>query len=122
MPKNIKLNRADVEWLLATHENGQGPIDWHEESQRMRQGLDFRGANFRGENLSYLPLARMRGGRWAMTKEKRSAVAVHLEKANLEGANLQGAELWGAHLQEANLLEAYLLKARLEGAQLPVVC
>lgn len=27
--KNVKLNRADVEWLLATHENGQGPVNWN---------------------------------------------------------------------------------------------
>jgi len=25
--KDIKLNRADVEWLLATHMNGRGPVD-----------------------------------------------------------------------------------------------
>src|SRR5947207_982956 len=24
--KDIKLNRADVEWLLATHESGRGPV------------------------------------------------------------------------------------------------
>jgi len=28
--KDIKLNRADVEWLLATHENGLGPVDWND--------------------------------------------------------------------------------------------
>src|SRR6266571_3934678 len=27
---DIKLSRADVEWLLATHENGRGPVDWNE--------------------------------------------------------------------------------------------
>src|SRR5438132_243837 len=27
--KDIKLSRADVEWLLMTHENGRGPVDWH---------------------------------------------------------------------------------------------
>jgi hypothetical protein len=29
--KGEKLNRADIEWLLATHENGRGPIDWSDE-------------------------------------------------------------------------------------------
>ena len=24
--KDVKLNRADVEWLLVTHENGRGPL------------------------------------------------------------------------------------------------
>src|SRR5215472_11624519 len=32
--KDIKLTRADVEWLLATHENGKGPVDWSDSSQR----------------------------------------------------------------------------------------
>ena len=26
--KDIKLSRADIEWLLATHEDGRGPVDW----------------------------------------------------------------------------------------------
>ena len=26
--RGVKLNRADVEWLLASHESGQGPIEW----------------------------------------------------------------------------------------------
>lgn len=35
--KDIKLSRADVEWLLATHENGHGPVVWDNESQRERK-------------------------------------------------------------------------------------
>src|SRR5947209_8311155 len=57
-----KLTRADIEWLLATHENGRGPIDWNDESQRDRMGLDLRGADLSGMDLSQLPLARMCGG------------------------------------------------------------
>src|SRR5436305_11069128 len=38
--KDIKLSRADIEWLLTTHENKRGPIDYHDESQRGRRGLD----------------------------------------------------------------------------------
>src|SRR5437763_83644 len=38
--KDIKLSRADVEWLLVAHENGRGPIDWSDEKQREREGLD----------------------------------------------------------------------------------
>src|SRR5437588_12464952 len=34
--RDIKLNRADIEWLLATHEDGRGPIDWDDKSQRRR--------------------------------------------------------------------------------------
>lgn len=55
--KGIKLNRADVEWLLATHENGRGPVNWFDNSQRERKGLDLRGADLRGEYLRMLPLA-----------------------------------------------------------------
>jgi hypothetical protein len=29
--KDIRLSRADVEWLLAAHENGRGPVDWSDE-------------------------------------------------------------------------------------------
>ncbi len=58
--KDIKLNRSDVEWLLATHEDGHGPVDWNDDSQREREGLDLRGANLDQANLSDLPLARSR--------------------------------------------------------------
>ena len=34
--KGIKLNRADIEWLLVTHENGRGPVDWNDIEQRWR--------------------------------------------------------------------------------------
>lgn len=63
--RGVKLSRADVEWLLATHENGRGPIDWGDESQRDRFGLDLRGADLRQVNLRGLPLACMLGAlRW----------------------------------------------------------
>ncbi len=26
--KDVRLSRADVEWLLITHEQGRGPIEW----------------------------------------------------------------------------------------------
>src|SRR5438132_13437883 len=42
--KGMKLSRADIEWLLATHEN-RGPVDWSDEIQHEREGLDLRGAN-----------------------------------------------------------------------------
>jgi hypothetical protein len=56
--KGMTLSRADVEWLLATHENGRGPVDWSDENQRTRTGLDLRGSELRKTNLSSLPLAR----------------------------------------------------------------
>src|SRR6266705_971187 len=47
--KEIKLSRADVEWLLATHESSGlcGPVNWKHENQRDREGLDLRGADLR---------------------------------------------------------------------------
>jgi hypothetical protein len=49
--KDIKLDRADVEWLLATHESRDkvGPVWWEQEKgtprDKRRTGLDLRGAN-----------------------------------------------------------------------------
>ena len=55
--EGVELTRADVEWLLATHENGRGPVDWDDPTQRRRRGLDLHGAVLTGVNLRYLPLA-----------------------------------------------------------------
>ncbi len=61
--RGMKLGRADVEWLLATHENGLGPVDWSDEkSLYERKGLDLRGADLRRVNLDGLLLACMHGG------------------------------------------------------------
>jgi len=125
--KGISLSRADVEWLLAMHENGRGPVVWDEEKdkpeQDRRTGLDLRGAQLRQVNLSRLPLAYMRGGltddEWLrVTKEQRSMAAVQLQKAALQGAKLQRANLNKAQLQGAILLQAQLQKASLVEAQL----
>ncbi len=141
--KDIQLSRADMEWLLAMHESGGifGPVDWNDESQRQREGLDLRGANLRQANLSGLPLARIRGGltveeSLVATGEQRDRAALlaneaylteaqgayftgaQLQEANFAGAQLQKADLTGAQLQEANLSWAQLQKADLTGAQL----
>lgn len=121
--RNITLNRADVEWLLVTHENGKGPVDWSNESQLQREGLDLRGVNLSQENLSGLPLTRMRSGllpgEWqTSTEEQRSASVVHLEATNLASAQLQGAELAAAQLQNVSLVGAQLQGATLRWAQL----
>ncbi|TMD57967.1 MAG: hypothetical protein E6I91_21890, partial [Chloroflexi bacterium] len=62
--KDVKLSRAEIEWLLAAHESGgiRGPVDCSDERQRMRKGLDLRGAHLQEEDLSGLPLARIRCG------------------------------------------------------------
>ena len=140
--KDIKLSRADVEWLLITHENGRGPVDWSDEGQRGREGLDVRGANLRQVDLSNLPLAHFCGGmprdawdafvdqramyavtEYAVTKEQRVTIAMLMAHADLIGAHLEEVNLTGAHLEEAHFCDvhlegAYLIEAHLEGADL----
>jgi len=121
--KDIKLTRADIEWLLANHENGRGPVDWADEQQRERLGLDLRGANLRNVDLRNLPLTRMLGGlsrkKWqAATLEQRNMAAVHFEEANLSEAHLEEAILQGAHLERATLREAQMQEANLFRAHL----
>ena len=121
--KGIRLHRADVEWLLATHEKGRGPVYWTDESQRSRQGLDMRGADLSQEDLRGLPLACMQGGlafgEWVdATEEQRNMAAVRMQKASLSEAQLQEAHLGDAQLQKANLSGAQLPGADLRKAQL----
>src|SRR5205823_8413413 len=119
----VTLSRADVEWLLATHEDRHGPTDWSDKRERTHPGLDLRGADLRQVNLSGLPLARMLGGRnWVAqfppTDEQRDIARLHLEGADLGGAHLEEAFLGGAHLEEAFLGGAHLEGADLTGAHL----
>jgi uncharacterized protein YjbI with pentapeptide repeats len=119
--KTIKLNRADVEWLLATHEHGRGPLDWSDEHQCERTGLDLRGADLSQADLHDLPLAHMLGGltwypRNSELPEQLDMAAVHLERADLSGAHLEGACLRSAHLEKVRLSGAHLEEADLSGA------
>lgn len=121
--KGWKLSRADVEWLLATHENGLGPLVWSDPHQRNRRGLDLRGADLCGVNLNHLPLTGLIGGLdtaegQEITTQQRKAAAVHLEGASLRGADLSGAVLYNASLQDASLQGATLSQARLRWATL----
>ena len=98
----IGLTRADIEWLLATHEDERGPIDWADPAQRTRSGLDLRGARLSGLDLRGLPLAGLIGGlpehEWRNASPRQiEAAALHLERADLSEAHLEGALLEGAH-------------------------
>ncbi len=123
--KGMKLSRADIEWLLATHENGRGPVDWSSERDLYeRRGIDLRGADLRGVDLSGLPLTRMQGGLTLKesreaTDEQRRLAAVDLQEAILYTAQLQGATLTFAQLQHADLRHAQLQHTNLYGARLP---
>ncbi len=126
--KGVKLSRADVEWLLATHESGgsRGPVDWSDESQRTREGIDLCGADLSYLDLRHLPLARLRGGLSLdqhPSKEERNKAAILLKGADLRYAHLEGANLYWADLRDADLWrarveEASLNRARLQGAYL----
>jgi uncharacterized protein YjbI with pentapeptide repeats len=137
----MKLERADVEWLLATHDRGQGPVDWNDEKDREREGLDLRGADLRDVNLCNLPLARMNCGSkvrfYFLGIEEQHALAEEviantdldfeniylkmkwpLEKIYPHGAHFEGANLEEAHLEGAVLNGVHLEGARLFGARL----
>jgi uncharacterized protein YjbI with pentapeptide repeats len=126
----IPLDRADVEWLLATHESGglRGPVAWSDASQWLREGLDLRGADLRGVDLrsdypAGLPLTRLRAGltttEWrAATPEQREAAAVHLEGATLVEAHLELARLRDARCADADLRRVQLQGARAQGIRL----
>lgn len=123
-----KLSRGDLEWLLATHDNGSGPVDYSDVSQRKRRGLDLRSADLRQVDLRNLPLARMYGGlpwdEWEQAnEEQRKMAAVLMEGADLRCAHLEQAYLGAADLKQANLEGAHLERAlliwaHLEGAKL----
>jgi uncharacterized protein YjbI with pentapeptide repeats len=115
--KEVKLERGDVEWLLATHENGRGPVDWEDVGQRGREGLDLRGADLCGVDLRHLPLARLRAGLYwgeeeeELTRVKLDSAAVHMENVDLRGAHLEGARMYSAYLQKAAFHGTYLMEA-----------
>jgi uncharacterized protein YjbI with pentapeptide repeats len=103
--KGIKLSRADVEWLLSTHEDGSNTADRSAGIRREHEGLDLRGADLQRVNLRELPL---KGSYLSKT---------HLEGADLSFANLDGAELSSTHLDNADLYGAHL-----EGTFLNLAC
>jgi len=121
--KSIKLNRADVEWLLATCENEYALAGPNDGIQRGQRELDLRGADLRHVDLRDLPLMRMRGGltwgEWRIaTEEQRIKAAVLMQGTDLSWAHLEGAILSGGQFSGANLSWAYLVEANLYGAKL----
>lgn len=123
-----KLTRADIEWLLATHESKGtvGPVQPDPEKDAAyatrRDGLDLSGANLERLDLHGLPLTRLWSGYsnpWGnRTPEQRQVAAINLRGANLRDAQLEGAMLCDAHLEGATLWNAHLEGADLTDAQL----
>jgi uncharacterized protein YjbI with pentapeptide repeats len=112
---SIKLDRADVEWLLATYESDgvHGPVDWEQErkkpEERRRQGISLVDADLTEANLRNLPLA-------CTTLSYANLARAHLEGASLAGAVLRDAELTDAHLEQTRLDSANLESANLRRA------
>lgn len=131
---SIRLTRADVEWLLATHESRgvTGPVIWEDEKDKLvefrRVGLDLRGADLGAASLNGLPLSCLIGygnygpGKswlWAdATEDQRALAAIQLDFAMLRGTHLEGAYLSKVHLVGTYLVGARLEHARLEHAHL----
>jgi uncharacterized protein YjbI with pentapeptide repeats len=121
--RGIKLSRADIEWLLATHDNGQGPVDWSDITQRSRKGLDLRGGDLRNVNLNDLPLSCISGSlnqddRKLATEEQRKIAEVYLEGSSLRHTHLENADLYRAHLEKTYLHGVYFEHTYLRGAHL----
>jgi uncharacterized protein YjbI with pentapeptide repeats len=116
--KGMRLSRADVEWLLADEEERNSQERTGGGDSRKPPGLDVRGADLSGVDLSHLPLVRLHAGlsleegRHA-TVEQSGQAAANLAKADLSYAQLQRAQMSWAALDEAVLVEAHL-----EGADL----
>ncbi|MGH2486086.1 MAG: pentapeptide repeat-containing protein, partial [Ktedonobacterales bacterium] len=106
--EGIKLDRADIEWLLTTHESRgmRGPVDASDEKQSEREGLNLAGVDLQKSKLDGLPLAR------ATFNE------AHLEQTNLSNAQLEEADFQNAHLEAAVLIDANLKGAALADAHL----
>jgi uncharacterized protein YjbI with pentapeptide repeats len=131
--KGMKLDRADLEWLLSTIDSEPGSETWSDEKAKEHAGLDVRGADLHHADLHGLPLTQLRGGLkiddWYKENKEQGSMAVvlmggtnlieaQLKGADLAGAHLEGAYLNGAHLEGANLAGADLEGANLNGAHL----
>jgi uncharacterized protein YjbI with pentapeptide repeats len=124
--KGGRLSRADVEWLLAMQEQRSAQAHMggsNTEKQQQAFGLDVRGADLSGVNLSHLPLMGLHAGlsleegRHATIEQSKQAAA-NLAKADMSHAQMQRAQLSWATLDGAVLVEAHLEGADLDQARL----
>jgi hypothetical protein len=78
----LKLNRADVEWLLATLISEHEATNLTSDGLKSEAGLDVRGADLSETDLSHLPLKLLRGGltfeEWYAATDEQRAMSVVL--------------------------------------------
>src|SRR6266849_4168512 len=114
--KDIVLDRADVEWLLANYADGRRFAEQSYQLLHKRSGVDLRGVDLRKVDLHGLPLQGV--DLYNAHLEGTDLREVHLERANLSAAYLQDAYLYNAYLEDAYLSEAHLERADLSEAHL----
>jgi hypothetical protein len=105
-----------------------GSVDWNDQKQRQRTGIDLRGADVRGALLGALPLTKLLGAlepleAYTVARSQRFLAVVQLEWADLSDAHLEFAQFGRPWLQRADLGRAYLygaypFVAHLEGPNL----
>ncbi len=113
--KDIKLSRADVEWLLATHEDERGTAYSRDVGKLLHKGLILSSADLSGVNLQNLPLedvvfsrANLENAVFLDTHcENALFFDAHMERARLNLAHFEGALLIGAQLAGADLFNAF---------------
>ena len=113
--KDIVLDRADVEWLLANY-GERGSAEQGSQPLQRRYGLDLRGVDLRKVDLHGLPLTGV--DLYNAHMEGTDLRVAYLERANLSAAYLQEAYLYNAHLEDAYLGESHLERADLRTAHL----
>jgi uncharacterized protein YjbI with pentapeptide repeats len=134
----IRLDRADVEWLLTTHESEgvSGPVWWEDERDKpesaRRTGLCLSGADLNGADLQALPLsclglpfpspnlasALARGDFYWPVEAGMSLLNANLTGADMQHAILDHSNLGKANLSQVNLATASLITTFLEEADL----
>ena len=110
--KDVRLSRADIEWLSVTQDR-QKLLN---ENRRAGEGMDLRGAILDHLNLSSLPLEDVNLSHAHI--EGSDLKYVHLERANLFNTHLERACLLGACLREATLVMAHLHSVELRWGRL----
>jgi uncharacterized protein YjbI with pentapeptide repeats len=120
--QGLKMDRTDVEWLLATHESRgiRGPVT-DDPVHRQRDGVNLQGADLHQARLGGLPLARVNLSNAKL--DKANLNRAHLERASFANSQCVGtvftqAWLLDASFREANVQEAVFTEARMESANL----